>query len=263
MRRKSLAWVMGLLVLGFALVRIYDGQPTSGPTTAATTEPGWLEFYAADDAANPPEPNGTVFVGSSTFTFWREIPVIFEEFGAINRAFGGSTTRNQLMYMDQLVLARRPSRIVYYCGDNDLAGRKKPEVVLGNFRRFCERVHAVLPATKIYFVSIKLSERREAMADNISLTNALVRLYVRDDYDRLRFIDINQALCDSSDRPIEAFFQSDHLHLNAEGYKRITPLIRGALLIDGAPEGGFPHVTARYPATAPTTLEVLSPESAK
>ena len=44
--------------------------------------------------------------------------------------------------------------VVLYSGSNDIAGGRKPEQVLAEFRIFVKKIHDTLPETKIVYISI-------------------------------------------------------------------------------------------------------------
>jgi lysophospholipase L1-like esterase len=188
-----------------------------------------IEHFEQLDRESPPRPGGTLFVGSSTFTKWTQIPTVFKEFDAANRAFGGSVTSDQLKYMDQIVIPRRPAKIVYYCGENDIAAGAPAEQVANNYAQFVERVHAALPQTKIYFVAMKICPSRIRFEATVRKGNELVRAYTQQDPQRLRFIDINPVILDAEGKPLPGIYVLDNLHFNEKGYELITPLIRQAL----------------------------------
>ena len=208
-----------------------SGTETLAPVPAPSWETAFAAF-AAQDKANPPAPGGTVFVGSSTFTRWHQLPEVFKDFHALNRGFGGSKTDDVLENIDRLVLAYKPAAVVYYCGTNDLAVRG-PSDVLANFKAFCAQVHAKLPEAKIYFLSIKQTIKRENQRELVAATNQLVRSYAGGDATWLRYVDINSPMCDAKGMPRQDLLESDLLHPNAKGYAVIAPVIRAALLGDG------------------------------
>ncbi len=204
-------------------------QATPAVAQARDQYTSTIEHFEQLDRENPPKPGGTLFVGSSTFTKWTQIPTVFKEFDATNRAFGGSVSADQLKYMDRIVLPRKPGKIVYYCGENDIAAGAPAEQVAQNFAKFVEHVHETLPQTKIYFVSMKICPSRIRFEQTVRKGNDLVRAYTQQDPRRLRFIDINPVILDAEGKPLPGIYILDNLHFNAKGYERITPLIMQTL----------------------------------
>ena len=79
---------------------------------------GEIRRFVRIDNENPPRKRGVLFVGSSIFREWREARDFAADvapLGAdcLNRAFGGSTTRDQLDVMEQIVFPHDPKVLVY------------------------------------------------------------------------------------------------------------------------------------------------------
>ena len=82
----------------------------------------------------------------------------------------------------------RPSTVLVYAGDNDLAAGTTPEEVLHRFTAFVEGVHRELPDTRIAYISIKPSPSRIGLLPQIRQTNTLIRDYA-EGLERVSFID--------------------------------------------------------------------------
>ena len=98
------------------------------------------QFKAADSAMMPPE-GAVLFVGSSSIRTWHpRLAKDFPERAVIGRGFGGSTMQWLLYYFDEIVTPYKPSIIVVYEGDNDLARSDDVEAVTKRFDEFIRRV---------------------------------------------------------------------------------------------------------------------------
>lgn len=202
---------------------------------AATTRPATRPFaaqiaaYERQDEITPPPTGATLFVGSSTFAMWgKKLPEDFKPMVAINRGFGGSTTADVLYYMDRIVLPYKPKVIVMYCGENDIAGRKKAEDVLENFKVFVSRAQAALPDVKIYYVSMKPSPSRAKWWDETKKGNQLIRDYTAT-AKNVSYIDTTRVMLMADGKPDPDLFIKDMLHMNRKGYEKWIPVIREAL----------------------------------
>ena len=87
-----------------------------------------VEKFASEPISPP---GGVLLVGSSIFKRWTNAVSDLAPFPVTNRAFGGSQTSHQLMFFDQVVSPCRPRLIVWYCGSNDIKGKKDAESILG------------------------------------------------------------------------------------------------------------------------------------
>jgi lysophospholipase L1-like esterase len=186
-----------------------------------------IQAFEKQDAENPPAAGGVVFIGSSSIRRW-DLSKSFGKDAPLNRGFGGSRTSDVNQFADRLVLKYKPRAVVYYAGDNDLAGGIEAKQVAANFAQFCNLVHAQLPETKIAFISIKPSPKRRQLMDVQQVANGLVREQCKAD-ERLVFVDLWTPMLDSKGEPRPELFVKDMLHLNNDGYKiwaeKIKPLL--------------------------------------
>ncbi len=183
-------------------------------------------FEKKDQAKAPPQ-GATLFVGSSSFAIWRDLEKDFADLPAINRGFGGSTLPEVIHYARRVILPYRPSRIVVYCGENDVASGASPELVLENFTRLVELVRRELPGVKVWYLTMKLSQSRLKFRAAFERANALIREFA-DRADDVGYIDIYTVLLKDG-QPIDEMYLKDKLHMNRSGYERIIPVIREAL----------------------------------
>src|SRR5688500_3667086 len=80
----------------------------------------------ARDAKQKPAQGTTVFLGSSSIRLWN-LDQSFPDLPLVNHGFGGSTIPDSVHFVDRLVLKLEPKTVVFYAGDNDIAGGKSPE----------------------------------------------------------------------------------------------------------------------------------------
>lgn len=208
------------LLLGGVLALTLTASAAVRPPFAA--DPGrWrasFEAFAAADRVHAPAPGGVVFVGSSSIRLWDGLERQFDSLPAIvKRGFGGSRMSDCANHLDRLVVPYKPRLVVVYAGDNDLAEGRSPGEVLASYARFVEGVHEALPDTRIAYLSIKPSPRREALLPAIREANALIAQYSREQ-PNLDFIDVYSRMLDARGRPRGELFREDALHLNAAGY---------------------------------------------
>jgi lysophospholipase L1-like esterase len=193
----------------------------AGVATAAPDFGRWhdsFEAFAAADKAHAPAPGGVVFVGSSSIRLWNDLEQQFDAPPVIvKRGFGGSRMSDCTTYLENLVVPYKPRLVVVYAGDNDLAEGRSPEDVLVSYTHFVDGVAKELPATRIAYLSIKPSPRREALLPEIRRTNALIAAFSRTRAN-LDFIDVFSHMLDASGHPRAELFRPDALHLNAAGY---------------------------------------------
>ena len=106
--------------------------------TAALFKEEIGRFVAADRSA-PPEPCQVLFVGSSSFVYWKTLASDLAPLPVINRGFGGSQISDVNYWFDQVVAPYRPSVIVFYAGENDVDAGKSVEQIAADFDAFMTR----------------------------------------------------------------------------------------------------------------------------
>lgn len=176
------------------------------------------------DRKNTFASNAVLFVGSSSIRLWatREC---FPEFPVINRGFGGSQISDVNYFAHRIVLPYKPKVIVFYAGDNDIAGEKSPKRVFDDFRKFVDLVHNHLPGTRIIFISIKPSLSRWSFWPLMKEANLMVKELSEKDK-LVTFADIGKVLLGRDGKPNTKLYVKDNLHLNSKGYEAWTKLLR-------------------------------------
>jgi lysophospholipase L1-like esterase len=222
---KAVAWV---LLAGATLCSAQNGSPADPDPNRFADQ---IESFAAWDSKNATPAEPILFVGSSSIRMWRTHDC-FPELPVINRGFGGSHISDVIHFAERIVLPYEPKAIVFYAGDNDVAGGKSAQRVCEDYRRFLGLVHSALPRTKVIFITIKPSGSRWSLWSEMKRANDLIRDLSKTD-NRLLFADLATPLLTANGTPDESLFLRDRLHLNARGYaawtRALTPVIERAL----------------------------------
>ena len=184
-----------------------------------------IAAFEASDAKSPPPQGAVLFLGSSSIRLWKTLAEDFPDLKTINRGFGGSHVEHSVRYADKIVLPYRPKLIVLYAGDNDIAAGKSPQRVLQDFQALVTKVHAELPDTPILFIAIKPSVARWHLHGRIWLANRLVREFA-ESHPKVDFADVYTPALDPEGRPRADLLVDDGLHLNEQGYRLWTKVIR-------------------------------------
>jgi lysophospholipase L1-like esterase len=193
-------------------------------------------------AASPP-PDGLWFVGSSTFTFWRQLEQdIASEVGVktpcVNAAFGGSCTAHVLQHvLRPLCTEWKPAAVVYFCGTNDLNWGGSPAAAAQGFTDFCEQFHSALPRCPCVYLSATITpfvrSRGPELVAKYEELNRRVQVFAEDACSRCEgsvlFVDLaNETFVGDL-----SFYLGDQHHLNDAGHTRLArslaPAIRNAL----------------------------------
>jgi lysophospholipase L1-like esterase len=219
--RKPLLHIIAAL-LGH--IFIHNALQATDPGRYAKAIDGWT----AQDEKNPPAPGGALFIGSSSVRMWKSLQADFPELATLNRGFGGSWTQDVLHYYDRIVRPYKPAKIIFYCGENDLAGGEATNVPVENFRTFVDWARKDNPCVKIYFIPIKPSPSRWKLWPKFSEANEAIEGYCKEN--KVHYLhNIPQKMLTKAGKPDEGIFTKDNLHMNARGYKIWTAEVRKAI----------------------------------
>lgn len=190
-----------------------------------------VQSFKKQDSIHFPPKNAILFIGSSSFTKWKDVQDYFPNYPIINRAFGGSILLDQIHYVNDIVFPYQPKQIVIYCGDNDLASSDTitPQIVLNRFKTLFELIRNKLKTANIVYVSIKPSPSRIKLLAKDEITNQLIKDYLSTKKNTA-FVDVYHPMMAKNNRPIPQIFIEDSLHMNGKGYaiwqKIIQPYLK-------------------------------------
>lgn len=187
-----------------------------------------IRLFNTIDRRKTLKDSAILFIGSSTIRKWRTLEEDMSDINIINRGFGGSKVRHVLFFFDKVVVPYKPSVIVFYEGDNDMASRITPKVFSDSCKAFIEKTHSCLPGTFIYLVSIKPCFARMKYWTKMQQANKLLQK-LAEKYPHVEYIDVAKAMYDKDGELMENIFASDGLHLNDKGYTIWTETIKKRL----------------------------------
>ena len=223
MKLRALLFSLGCLLFGLTGWAGTEGSPTPIPSKFT----GEVEKFAALPS---PEPGGILLVGSSIFKRWTNAVSDLAPLPVTNRAFGGSQTSHQLTFFDQVVPPCRPGLIVWYCGSNDVKGKKEPQSILQRTEEWLDKVMKYDSSIQVLLVSIHRcpQKHRDAQIDAVDTVNRGYEEIARKK-EGVFYVDVNPALQGPTGESRVELYVSDGLHLNVEGYHQMTTLLKPAI----------------------------------
>lgn len=199
----------------------------------AQQPPFWSEIsaFSREDSQQSPGTGMIVFTGSSSIRLWKSLEQDFNGHRVLNRGFGGSTLPDVIRYAGEVILKYKPSQVVVYCGENDLAADSSihGKTVLKRFKSLTGIIHDSLPETKILFIALKPSPSRIRLLEEIRDANRRIRRYI-EPRKYMAYADVFTPMLGPDGLPPERLFVKDRLHMSKEGYKIWTEVV-GPLLI--------------------------------
>ncbi|MCO5238556.1 MAG: GDSL-type esterase/lipase family protein [Chitinophagaceae bacterium] len=188
------------------------------------------QFRKLDRVRVPPE-RAVLFIGSSSFTMWKDVQEYFPAHTIINRGFGGSTLPDLIRYADDIVFAYDPKQVVIYCGENDLAASDTVSAVTVT-RRFITLFTLIrqrYPKIPVLYISMKPSPSREHLMHKMDAGNRAIAEFLRKQKKAV-FVDVYHLMLDEKGKPEKELFIKDMLHMNSNGYaiwqKAIAPYLK-------------------------------------
>jgi lysophospholipase L1-like esterase len=199
-------------------------QPDPAPLVATPNPPTANPFESEVTALegrlsqSPIASSPIVFYGSSSIRLWKSLQQDFSGYAVLNCGFGGSRLTDCVRYAGRLVLPRKPSAIVIYAGDNDLASGAAPENVFQSFKQLFAIFRTYSPSIPIAFVSVKPSPARMVFLTSILRFNQLVEDFL-ETQPETEYIDVCSDMLGQDRKPIQSLFVSDQIHLSPAGYQ--------------------------------------------
>ncbi|MCB0129910.1 MAG: hypothetical protein KDD78_03645 [Caldilineaceae bacterium] len=173
-------------------------------------------------------------VGSSIFAQWRNAAAIAPGTPLINRAVGGTLTRDWVVSLPSVLTATPPGAMLFYCGSNDINHGVTDSAIVANVMR-CRAILAELApdAPMAYFGIIK-APQKVGHWTRIDRLNATIRAGLA----------LNDLYVESNDlffhagQPVARWFVEDGLHLTDAAYAALTTFVRPQV----AAWRGLPHL---------------------
>lgn len=184
--------------------------------------PFWndIQKFKTADSSSFPAANQILFIGSSSFTLWKDVAEYFPKHKILNRGFGGSQLVDLIRYRYEVIYPYQPKQIVIYCGENDFAAGNNvtPDIATERFKTLYRLIRAKYPSTPIAYVSMKPSPSRRNFLQQYKEANDKIALFLKTQKNTA-FIDVYSKMLNPGGRPMEDIFLKDNLHMNAKGYK--------------------------------------------
>lgn len=178
-----------------------------------------IQAFKTQDSVSFPPKNGILFIGSSSFTMWKDVQQYFPSYKIINRGFGGSSLPDVIRYANDIILPYQPKQIVIYCGENDLAASDSVtgKLVFNRFKQLFAIIRNRYPKVKVTYVSMKPSPSRQLLLSKMISGNEMIKKYLSSKK-RASYVDIYKEMIDDEGKPRPDLFLDDNLHMNKTGY---------------------------------------------
>lgn len=213
-----------LLVVSCSPLRIYSDLPEVKawePEIEKLTAPGQTEQYS-DDAV--------IFAGSSSIRLWKTLAEDMKPYNVIQRGYGGAKLSDYAVYAGK-IFSPLPGRALVLFIANDITGSEKdksPEEVKKLFLNVVKTFRKNHTGAPVFWIQITPTTSRWEAWPKIKEANELIR-QTCEKGKNLYFIRTDQAFLNEKGTPRDEYFVADKLHLNQDGYRIWTEIIRKEL----------------------------------
>ena len=242
---KLIKQMKRILLLLFLLVTTFASAQTATPTTLIKTvipfeqrdETSWITRYQKDITNYQKENKrlkdlscDVLFLGSSSINLWDTIYEDFAPLKLIRRSYGGATLRDMIYNYNTIAKGYTPKSILLYV-ENDLGNHKEGVNAVkcfDLFRIFIDKLKKDYPNTPLIVVSLKPSQHKADQLKDQLLVNALLEQNAS--AQGYTYVDITKVMYDEAGNLRTDIFKEDNLHMNAEGYKLWTAILKPLLI---------------------------------
>ena len=186
-----------------------------------------IENFVAQDSSEDYPKNSLLFVGSSSIRLWNTLAKDMAPYPVIQRGYGGAHLRDAIFFTDQLLGDHQPAMIIGFIA-NDIKGDpadETPGKVKRLFKFFVNQVRRKHPDIPFLWVEITPTLSRWEQWEDIQRANEKIKAYC-DKTENLYFVETASAFINEKGLPKSELFIADQLHLNAEGYRLWSSIIR-------------------------------------
>ena len=149
-----------------------------------------------------------------------------------NRGIGGDVSRGVLDRLETSIFALEPSKIVLMIGTNDIDWGVPNEELIENYRLILDKIKETQPTVELYFMSVIPQNKKlgELTGLDIDKNNETIKI-INEEIKKLcteyghTYIDLHSALLDG-DGYLKSSLSEDGLHINTEGYKIWTSILK-------------------------------------
>lgn len=190
-----------------------------------------IQNFKKSDSVQQPAKDMILFIGSSSFTLWKDVKQDLQNERIVNRAFGGSTLLDLIRFKKDIIYKYHPRKIIIYCGDNDIASSEavSGEDVFNRFKKLYKSIRKKFSNVPVVYISIKPSPSRWKTRDRMIEANSLIASYIKSKKN-IVFVNVWDKMLNASGYPKSEIFNSDSLHMNKKGYEIWVKELNSVLL---------------------------------
>jgi hypothetical protein len=213
-----------LTALSCSPLKVYREQPE-----VKAWEPEIQKFENLDKTEHYPD-DAVIFAGSSSIRLWSTLSDDMAPYEVIQRGYGGSRLSDFAVYSNRIFSPHKCSALVLFIA-NDITGGpndKTPQEVKRLFLYVLKTFRKNHPDAPVLWIGITPTSSRWKAWPQIKIANDLIREECKNQRNTY-FIKTDYAFLNEKGEPRDELFRADKLHLNDNGYKIWSGIIKTEL----------------------------------
>jgi lysophospholipase L1-like esterase len=205
-------------------LKVYREQPE-----VKDWEPEIQKFENLDKTEHYPD-DAVIFAGSSSIRLWSTLSDDMAPYEVIQRGYGGSRLSDFAVYSDRILSPHKCSALVLFIA-NDITGGpndKTPKEVKTLFLYVLKTFRKNHPDTPVFWIAVTPTSSRWKAWPQIKIANDLISESCKNQRNTY-FIKTAYAFLNEKGEPRDELFRADKLHLNDNGYKIWSAIIKTEL----------------------------------
>jgi len=189
-----------------------------------------IRVFDSLNVAEPDPKNAILFTGSSSIRLWSSIKEDMSPYPVIQRGYGGAKLDDYAYFAKRIIYPHQFRAMVFFIA-NDITNSptdKTPNEMIGYIDRILQLIRVKYPDTPIFWIEITPTMNRWSVWNKTKEANSAIKAYCESHKD-MTFIETSDAFLTRDGVPNNELFRDDHLHLNDEGYKIWTEIIKTKL----------------------------------
>jgi len=186
-----------------------------------------IEKFEQLDITKSYPSDAILFAGSSSIRMWSTIGKDMLPYNVIQRGYGGAKLSDFAVYADRIIYPHPCQAIVIFIA-NDIAGNdndKSPLEVSQLFKKTLYIIRRKFADTPVFWISITPTPARWHVWPEIQEANGMIK-EICESHRNTYYIDTEKYFTNASGLPRSELFIEDKLHLNGEGYRIWSGIIR-------------------------------------
>ena len=178
-----------------------------------------------------------LFIGSSSIRLWDNINEDMYPYSSVKRGYGGAHFYDLIHFSERLVKNHTPKAILIFVA-NDITGSNgltnfvsdlSPKEVKRLFKLNYKLIRGIHKHIPIFLIETTPTQKRWKVWSEILKANKKLESFCKKEPD-LYYISTRDKFIGVDGLPIKSLFLTDELHLNIDGYKLWSNIIKAKLI---------------------------------